>query len=139
MSNPIEDLGKIMDERMKSTVRGNTGIVAELGIININMSLSVSSLGNAIPKGDYMISLHLQNSAMELNTSESTADTDTVSLTTDTADDHDHSIQGHKHTVNAHRHKVTLPNKLRGLKAGDRVLVVWVGTEPVVVDILISS
>lgn len=95
MSNPIEELGKTLSAQMQHAAHANTGITIELGTIGNNMSLKVASLGNAIPKGDYMISLHLQQS-------EETG-------------------------------------KLRGLKAKDRVLVAWVGTEPVVVDIVVSS
>ena len=107
----IEELGKMMDSQMKHIVKKNLGITVELGTINQNMALSISSLGNAIPKGDYMISRHLLNESMELDTS----------------------------TKEDHKHTVTLPNKLRGLQKGDRVLVAWVGTEPVVIDIVVSS
>ena len=125
MSNPIEDLGKIMDTQMKSIVKGNQGITTELGTITANMGLSVSSLGNVIPKGDYMISLHLRNVSLILDTTE-------VEQETDTEDEH-------SHTIDKHKHQVTLPNKLRGIQAGDRVIVAWVGTEPVVIDIVVSS
>ena len=124
MSNPIEDFGKEMLAHMKNVSRANTGVTVELGTINSNMSLSVASLGNAIPKGDYMISLHLRG-GNEVQTS-------SVSLNTETEEGHKHSISGHSHTV-------TLPGRLRGLNAGDRVIVAWVGTEPVVVDIVVSS
>ena len=95
--NSIEDLGKLMNSQMKRISKVNKDIAMEFGTISSNMSLSVSSLGNEIPKGDYMMSLHLQGS------------------------------------------NDGLPEQLRGLKPGDRVLVAWVGTEPVVVDILVSS
>lgn len=97
-SNPIEEFGRMVNEQIHNVVRGNKGITLELGTIGANMSLKVSSLGNAIPKGDYMVSLHLK--------------LDTTS---------------------------GLPSQLRGLRKGDRVLVAWVGTEPVVIDILVSS
>lgn len=125
MSSPIEELGKLMDGQMKNVMRANMGISLELGVIGSNLSLSVASLGNAIPKGDYMVSLHLIDNIMKLNTTD-------VALSTDQAD-------GHSHTINEHKHTVTLPARLRGIKAGDRVLVAWVGTEPVVVDIVVSS
>lgn len=122
----IEGLGKDFDLQMKRIVGASKTNVTELGTIGSDGSLTVPSLGNAIPKGDYMISLHLTAPwALGLNTS-------TVGLTTKTAEDHSHSIDGHKHTV-------TLPNRLRGLQAGDRVIVAWVGTEPVVIDIVVSS
>ena len=45
MNNPIEELGKLMNEQMKSTFKANTGITLELGTITGGMALSVSSLG----------------------------------------------------------------------------------------------
>lgn len=34
---------------------------------------------------------------------------------------------------------VPIPEKLRSLAPGDRVLVAWVGSEPVVIDIVVSA
>ena len=124
MSN-IEELGKLMDTQMKRVFSGNKGISLELGKINADLSLSVDSLGNAIPRGDYMMSLHLKSSDAKIKTGK-------VSLTTSEEEEH-------SHTIEAHSHELSLPNKLRGIKAGDRVIVAWVGTEPVVVDIVVSS
>ena len=118
MSNPIEDFGKMLDGQMKNLIKGNSGIAVELGTINGNRSLSVSSLGNAIPAGEYMVSLHLQSSPATIRTK--------LSLQPESE-------------VEAHEHTVELPSKLRGINAGDRVIVAWVGTEPVVVDIVVSS
>lgn len=125
MSNPIEELGKVMSSQMKQVFNANQGITIELGIITSGMGLTVGSLGNTIPKGDYMISMHLMNVKLTLDTTE-------VALETEEEDEHTHTIEKHKH-------QVTLPNKLRGLQEGDRVIVAWIGTEPVVVDIVVSS
>ena len=125
MSSPIEELGKLMDGQMKHVMRANQGITLELGVIGENLSLSVASLGNAIPKGDYMVSLHLIDNHMQLDTSY-------IALSTSQND-------AHSHTIGQHNHAVILPARLCGLKEGDRVLVAWVGTEPVVVDIVVSS
>ena len=114
MSSAIEDFGKGMVEQMRNVMKANLGITVELGTITKNMALSVSSLGNPIPKGDYMISLHLMQASLEIATSRV------------------ESLENHRHTV-------TIPSKLRGLNSGDRVLVAWVGTEPVVIDIVVSS
>ena len=109
--NPIEELGMLMNSQMKNIMKRNTGITLELGTINNDMGLSVASLGNAIPKGDYMVSLHLSQESLEIETS----------------------------TEEEHEHVVSLPANLRGLQAGDRVIVAWVGTEPIVVDVVVSS
>lgn len=39
----------------------------------------------------------------------------------------------------AHQHHVLVPEKMRSLKPGDRVLVAWVQNEAVVIDIVVSS
>lgn len=139
MSNPIEDLGKIMDSQMKRVMSANNGITVELGIIKPTMALHVDSLVNDIPAGEYMISLHIQDEPLTINTTTENLETSEASLTTEKEEEHTHTIKPHKHSISGHKHSVTLPNKLRGLQAGDRVLVLWAGTEPVVVDIVISS
>ena len=135
----IEKLGYMLGEEMRRTAKGQSGVCLELGVINSDLSLSVSSLKNSIPKGDYMITLHLLTK-------------DTNEPLTVTANDglHSHGPSGshsqysgsgeHSHTNEGpHTHVVLVGETIRGLLAGDRVLVAWVGTEPVVVDILISS
>lgn len=125
MSNNIEELGKLLNAQMKRTSSASIGISVELGSINGNGSLVVGSLNNAIPKGEYMVSFRLTLPTLLLNTKE-------VELRTEEALEHTHTIKKHKH-------EVELPVQLRGLMPGDRVLVAWVGTEPVVIDIVVSS
>lgn len=109
--NPIEELGEFFDNTIRGRIRANEAPTLELGTINGNMALQVDSLSNAIPKGEYMVSLKLTIGSL--------------TVTSETAD--------------AHTHRVTLPGALRGLKAGDRVLVAWAGMEPVVIDVVASS
>ena len=135
----VEELGKLMNEQMKSIALGNKGITVELGKIGANMSLSTDSLSNAIPRGEYMISLHLRNVPMIIDSSEVELITENESLSTEDAEGHSHGIQEHAHEIKAHLHTVEIPSKLRGIQPGDRVIVAWVGTEPVVVDIVVSS
>lgn len=109
--NPIEELGELFDNTMKGRIRANERPILELGTINSNLALQVDSLGNAIPKGEYMVALRLKLSSLTLTTASS----------------------------NVHTHSVKLPEELRGLNAGDRVLVAWAGNEPVVIDVVASS
>lgn len=111
MSKNIDELGKLLNAQMKRAATANQGISVELGSINSNMALVVGSLNNAIPQGEYMISLRLTLPKLLFETKE-----------TDT-----------------HTHEAELPEQLRPVQAGDRVVVAWVGTEPVVVDIVVSS
>ena len=124
--NNIERLGNLFTSQIKRTVDGNKSIIAELGTIGANLSLKVSSVKNAIPKGQYMLSrsLTLGSSGSKLTVTK--------------------SGQGkHEHTdieeSGEHNHDVVIPDKMRSIRSGDRVLVIWVGSEAVVVDIVKSS
>lgn len=56
---------------------------------------------------------------------------------------HEHNNKGaHDHSLCAagiHYHDVYLPDKMRWIKPGDRVLVAWVGVDAVVVDIVMDA
>lgn len=106
-SSNIQKLCDTLSGRMQKTAHAAVPVTLELGIINENLSLSTDSLRSAIPKGDYMVALHLAGSSYQ----------------TSTADEHSHQ----------------LPDVLRNLKAGDRVLVAWCGNEPVIISIIVSS
>lgn len=49
------------------------------------------------------------------------------------------STAGSGGSEGAHQHHVLIPEKMRSLKEGDRVLVAWVQNEAVVIDIIMSS
>lgn len=132
MSSNIQRLGDTLAGRMKKTARDMTPTSIELGIINPNLSLTTDSLKTPIPRGDYMVNLLLAGQKEETSSEEHNH----------TGGSHSHSGDGftltgglHSHTGGAHKHSVTL----RGLKAGDRVLVAWCGHEPVVVAVVVSS
>lgn len=137
--NEIEQFGLNMTAQARRVSDAGKDASPELGTINGDFSLAVGSLGNPIPKGEYMVSLHLHTA----NTGEQ--------LTT-TANDglHSHGPSGghsqaqydgvHSHTNEGpHTHEVLVSDTIRGVQPGDRVLVIWVGTEPVVVDIVVNS
>lgn len=126
--NPIEELGRTMQAQMRGSIKANQMPSLELGTIGGNMSLLVDSLSNAIPKGEYMVSLRLTIPTL-------TVTSQRKALATETAAGPD----SHSHSIKEHDHKVTIQSQLRAIKAGDRVLVAWCGTEPVVVDIVVSS
>lgn len=108
--NNIDRLGDLLTSQMQRTVNGNKSITAELGTIGANLSLKVASFKNSIPRGQYMISRSLSIGAKDS-----------------------------KLTVTNSGEKVLVPDTMRSVNPGDRVLVVWVGSEPVVVDIVKSS
>lgn len=112
MQTNIEKLGATLNKRMQQAAKARTGITAELGTITSDRGLQVASLGNVIPKGDYLISSHLTGRK-------------TRTVSTSKEDNHTHSVDIH--------------SELRNLAPGNRVLVIWCENEPVVVDILITS
>lgn len=120
MGKNTQRLGASLASRMKKTAGAMVPVTVEFGRINQNLSLSIDSLKTPIPKGEYMI--NLAYSSESYNTSETT---------------HSHSDGSHSHSGGAHSHR--LPSVFRPLQAGDRVLVVWCGFEPVVISIIVKS
>ena len=128
MSKNSQRLGATLSNRMKRTADGAVPTTIELGVVNYNLSITTDSLQEAIPKGDYMVNLML-----------------TGGITT-SVESHTHSGGTHaqysgngSHTHNGGDHSHQLPSTFRGLQPGDRVLVAWCGTEPVVIAIVTSS
>lgn len=109
MSSNMERLGNTLSDRMKRTSAAAVPTTIELGTVNADMSISTDSLSGTIPKGEYMVNLLLG-----------------LNVTGGAHNGHSEGDGGHSHS-------------LRALQAGDRILVVWCGSEPVVVAIVVSS
>lgn len=130
MGKNIQRLGTGLASRMKKTSGAAIPVVAELGTITRNLSLSVDSLKTPIPKGQYMVDI---------------AYSGTEYLTMKAIHSHDEgSHSGHEagngsHTHEGGEHAHELPPIFRALESGDRVLVLWCGYEPVVVSIIVKS
>lgn len=132
MESNIAKLGNVLSQQMQRVQAAGSRTVLELGKLNEDFSLAADSLMGAIPKGEYMVSLHLKNLVDdELKT--------LVGAHTHSGGGHGQYVGSgeHTHTDGDHPHK--LPQTMRGLKPGDRVLIAWVGTEPLVLDIVESS
>lgn len=134
MSSNVQRLGDILAGRMKRTAKDAVPTTIELGVIKSNLSLVTDSLQTPIPKGDYMVAIHL--TAKSYNTSSETH-THGGGGHTHSGDDHSHGGGTHTHDGGEHNH--SLPNVFRGLKSGDRVLVAWCGYEPVVISVVVGS
>lgn len=130
--NQLTALAELLSARMQAVRKAGNTLLLELGRIQNDLSLSVDSLQDSIPKGDYLLSLSL------------------ISLTGDRlhseAISHLHSGGEHTqqtgngfHTHEDGSHTHVLPAPLRGIKPGDRVLVVWVGGQPIVTNIITGS
>lgn len=106
-------LANVLSQRMKK--ESQSPLVLDFGEIRKNGSLVTNTFSRPIPKGDYSIlrQLTLGKSGSQL---------------TVTKDD-----------GSGHVHSVTVPEKMRSLSEGDRVLVAWVQNEAVVLDIVMNS
>lgn len=132
MSSNVQKLGDALSDRMKATSQNTIPIVLELGLVNGDLSVSVDSLPNPIPQTDYMIALHRTHETYytynELYNSEMVP----------SRSPHKHIDSGHQHTKDGlHDHRVS--SVFRRIEPGDRVLVAWVGHEPLVVEIFVAG
>lgn len=132
MDSSIDRFGNLLAGFVRESQAAGSSPLLELGTLNADGSLSVDSLSRSIPKGEYMVGLHLQSSAGGALQTHSA---------THTHSGGEHAQMGgsggHTHDGGAHTH--VIPGTMRGLVAGDRVLVAWVGVEPIVIDIVVSS
>lgn len=121
----FSQLASFMKHTANEAVRG-LPLMVDFGVIGADQSLTTNSYPQPIPVGDYLVCRQLTQGA-------------TDKVLTKTAEDgwHDHScpLSGHSQQ-GPHVHKVLIPEKMRSIKAGDRVLVVWVGDDAVVIDII---
>lgn len=145
MENPISNLGNTLLDAMRGIQSAGAQRVFDLGTIKQDGSLSVDGLGT-IPKGEYMISLHLGGKTGDGLITHSATHTHDKGEHTHTGGEHaqysgsgshSHNGGGHFHDNGSHVH--VLPEPLRGIKSGDRVLVAWVGVQAIVIDIIINT
>lgn len=104
-------LANVLVKRMKK--ENSSPLVIDFGEIQDNGSLVTNTFPVPIPKGDYSVcrQMTLGNIGEQLaTTSEKPA-----------------------------QHSVAVPEKMRGLLPGDRVLVAWIQNDAVVIDIITSS
>lgn len=104
-------LASVLSKRMKRETEAP--LVLDFGGIQANGSLLTNTFPKPIPKGEYSVCRQLTLG----KTGECFSYTDEI----------------------LPEHRVVIPEKLRSLRAGDRVLVAWVENEAVVVDIIESS
>ena len=137
----IEKLGLMLHKQTESAIRVNSSVCLELGFILGDLSLSVPSLKNPIPHGEYMLCRQLTIGPTH----------DILIQTKDGQGNHPHGPSGshsqesgsgshsHPSSEGVHVHDVLIPETMRWIKSGDHVLVAWVGTEAVVIDLVYNS
>jgi hypothetical protein len=106
--NGYEKLGGVIGSRMQNVSAAGKDTTVSLGTVRGSLSIEIDGLDWVLPRGDYMISQHLQLPE---------------ELTTEIT-------EGHLHKVKMQTVK---------LKVGDRVVIVWVGSEAIVIDIVKNS
>lgn len=104
-------LANVLSQRMKK--ENESPLALDFGEIQKNGSLMTNTFPAPVPKEEYSVCrlLTLGNTGDQL---------------TATAED-------------PPQHNVTVPERMRGLLPGDRVLVAWVQNEAVVIDIVVNS
>ena len=108
----VNKLARVMQKRMQEMCK--QPLVLDFGEIQGDFSLITNTFPIPIPKTDYMVARQLTWGAVD-------------TLLTETQ------------TVGEHAHEILIPEKMRSIKAGDRVLVAWVGNDAVVVDIVVPA
>ena len=131
----VSKLGRILSERMQK--EGEKPLVLDFGVIQSDMSLKTNTFARPIPKKDYSVCRQLTLGATGSTITTATATTHEHSGGTHGG--HEEGDGSHTHTGGSHTHPVPLPEKMRSLKPGDRVLVAWVQDEAVVIDIVLSA
>lgn len=134
--NNKERLAQQLMGRMTSTARKNIPTTVELGIINGDLSLTVDSIARKIPQEDYMIDLQLTHETYytytELNSSANAPHHHEGGEHAQAA-----GTGHHTHDDGLHDHRVS--SVFRRIQPGDRVLVIWVGFEPIIVAIVVPG
>lgn len=139
MSSNMQKLGNTLAKRMQRTASQAVPVTVELGTINGDLSLTTDSLVGNIAPQDYMIDLQLTHETYytynELNSS-----ANAPHVHEGAESQHTQAAGTGQHVHNSdglHDHRV--PSVFRRLKPGDRVLVMWVGHEPIITAIVVSG
>lgn len=110
-------LANVLTDRMKR--ESESPLYLDFGEIQANGSLITNTFPVAVPKGQYSVCRHVGGLSFGIS-----------------GGGHEgHEEQTTDHNTGSHTHTVKLP----AVKSGDRVLVAWVQSEAVVIDVIVSS
>ena len=110
-------LAKVLSKRIKAEYE--SPLILDFGEIHENGSLLTNTFPVPIPRGQYSICRHVSGLIFQ----------------TEGGEHQGHEEQTETHNTGSHTHTVKLPP----VAAGNRVLVAWVNSEAVVVDVIVSS
>lgn len=122
----INKLASILQGRMHET--GKKPQAIDFGEIQGDMSLLTNQFRQPIPQGDYMVCRQL-----------TLGPKDDKLTTTPQEKDGEHKNHTAGEDYGKHLHDVVIPEKMRSIKPGDRVLVAWVGDDACVIDIILPG
>ena len=137
----MNKLARAIQERMNRNQDANSALILDFGTIQKDMSLKTNTFAVPIPQADYHVARHLTLGPTGSH----------LTYTVGNDGKHDHGSSGthgghisgsgaHTHTEEGpHRHSVIIPEKMRSIKPGDRVLVAWVQSEAVVIDVILRG
>lgn len=120
----INKFASLMQGRMQ-TVQGTSNKLLDFGEIMGDFSLKTTMFGIAIPKDGYFVCRSLTYGSLDEEL-------------TKTEEDGEHSHYEILKSGN-HQHIIKVPKKMKKLEPGDKVLVAWVGNDPIVIDIIITE
>lgn len=130
MGKNTQRLGDVLAGRMQKTARANSPTALELGTITSDGSLKIDGLAGNISPSEYMIDLRLTHADyLTLKTEHFHSD--------GSHGGHSDGTGTHTHDGGIHNHR--LSSVFRRPRAGDRVLVAWVGYEPIIVAIVVAG
>lgn len=159
-------LGQTITKRIVKHMDGESSLVLDFGEIKDDESLVTNTFPIPIPKGDYHVlrqltlgktgdilaktqnigspgsGEHDHKEVTKLKDSRGLPCSGTIGTPASgqpDPPDPPQSTAGSGGPEGAHQHHVLVPEKMRSLKPGDRVLVAWVQNEAVVIDIVVSS
>ena len=151
----MNHLARILHERIDNTRDAYSDLVLDFGVIQSDYSLLTNTYPIPIPKADYLVlrQLTLGNTGSTLTSTTSNGyhehtevngshspDSGTHGGHTSGDGSHTHSGGAHGHGgAGSHTHNVLIPEKMRWLKPGDRVLVAWVQHDAIVLDIILPA
>jgi len=110
-------LASVLSQRMKR--ENESPLVLDFGEIQANYSLVTNTFPVPIPKGDYSVCRHVGS----------------LSFTIAEGGHTGHEGQTKMYHTGEHKHTVKPPS----IRPGDRVLIAWVQSEAVVIDIVEKS
>lgn len=151
-SEGINKLTEVLQSRMHAISEKPQGL--DFGEIQGDMSLQTNKFPVPIPQSDYMVCRQLtlgptynilaktQDIGMPHSGSHLHKVNGLVGLATGPAPDPpipSERTAGGDSSDGMHQHHVLIPEKMRQLKPGDRVLVAWVGDDACVIDLVLPA